>query len=78
MKELAKRLQKSIDTLVQDNIFRLKLISKRASSVKSSKFLKSGKKKTKGKEGNKRRLSTTSDPNVEFKPVQGIDRAMGA
>ena len=43
MKDISKKLQKSIDTLVQDNIFKLKLISKRANSAESLNNIRSRK-----------------------------------
>lgn len=68
MNELGTRLQKSIDSLIQDNIFKLSTSSKRS---KSFTFMRSGKKKKKAK--SRPILSRTQHSEVEFKQVKNID-----
>jgi hypothetical protein len=70
MKDLGSKLQKSIDMLIQDNIFRLNLTSKRANSTKSSKYIRSGKKK---RMKNKSKQVSRASSEIDFKPVKSID-----
>ena len=69
MKDISKKLQKSIDNLVQDNIFKLKLISKRVNSAESLNNIRSGKKKSKSKSKKKPAQRTSTSVNqIEFQP----------
>ena len=70
MAEIGKKMQKSIDALVHDNIYKLKLISKRSDSARSHSYIRSGKKK-RPKKAKKRKQSTGSE--VQFKPVKSIE-----
>lgn len=74
MAEIGKKLQKAIDTLVSDNIYKLKLVTKKNETARSNSFIRSGKKK-KTKTKNKRRHSiVSSNSEVRFKPAQSIDQ----
>lgn len=75
--EIGKKLQKAIDTLVSDNIYKLKLVTKKSETARSNSFIRSGKKKktkTKNKNKIKRHSVVSSNSEVRFKPAQSIDQ----
>lgn len=73
--EIGKKLQKAIDTLVSDNIYKLKLVTKKSETARSNSFIRSGKKKkTKTKNKIKRHSVVSSNSEVRFKPAQSIDQ----
>ena len=68
MGELGKNIQKSIDNIVHENIYKLKLISKKSDKNRSNSFIRSGKKKLKNKKNMKKNISTVNFDG-DFKPV---------